>query len=102
MSQKVNNACKNLPGFLCMRMWISTTIFGMNFAVRNLLHFLTLKAEGEGEREKGRKENKEKKINFHVITEYCVPSATDAYSVLTASPPRRGSCLHFTNWEMET
>ena len=53
MSQKANNACKDLPDFLCARMWISASIFGMKFAVASLLHFLTFT---QGKMEAGKKE----------------------------------------------
>lgn len=53
VSQNINNVCKDLPGFLCTRTWIFTSILGMKDAVPSLLHFLTAT---QGRLEAGKKE----------------------------------------------
>lgn len=53
VSQNINNVCKDLPGFLCTRTWIFTSILGMKDAVPSLFHFLTVT---QGRLEAGKKE----------------------------------------------
>lgn len=42
MNQKGIEACKDLPGLLCTRKWISTSIFGKKVSVPHLLHLLAV------------------------------------------------------------
>lgn len=82
MSQKVSNACEDPPGSLYTRMWISTSIFGMKFAVPSLLHFLTFT---QGRMGAGKKERKK---NCHAVTEGSVPGAPFTDPNFTASLAR--------------
>lgn len=51
VSQNTNNVCGDLRGFLCTRMWISPSIFGMKDAVPGFfVPWKSLKADGRLER----------------------------------------------------
>lgn len=91
VSQNTNNVCGDLPGFLCTRMWISPSIFGMKDAVLSLfVLWKSLKADWRLER------RKEFPCNDWI------PCALNTFFIFTIFLPRRSSYSHFINWKAET